>query len=169
MVLNTVGYYSFLVLVKEQMADRLTQRIAAGVPEPGGDMILKIPLALPYPTGAGEYKSSEGEFTYDGSVYRVLKQKHYHDTLYIVGIHDYQATRVANQIKDLSHAFAGGDKHAGTGLKLIDSLSKYYCITQHAILPSSAGWSLEYTLSEPSRHDPCRLAQIVFHPPEVIV
>lgn len=167
MVLNTVGYYSFLVLVKEQMADRLSQKIAAGVSEPGGDIILKIPLALPYASNAGEYESSQGEFTYDGLVYRVLKQKHYNDTLYIVGIHDYHATKVAHQIKDLSHAFAGEGKHTGTGLKLIDSLSKYYCITQHAIAASSAGWYLEYVLSAPSGHSPCRLAQIIFHPPEV--
>lgn len=169
MVLNTIGYYSLLVLVKDQIADRLAQKIASGAPEPGGDLILKIPLSLPYVAGTGEYESSQGEFTYEGAVYRVLKQKHYNDTLYIVGIHDYQATNVANQIKNLSHAFAGEDKHTGNGLKLIDSLSKYYCITQHAILPLSTGWSLERTLSEPSRHYTCRLAEIIFHPPKVNV
>jgi hypothetical protein len=166
MVLNTIGYYSFLVLVKDQIAARLSQKIAAGIPEPGGDMILRIPLSLPYTADDREYKSAQGEFTHEGSVYRVLKQKHYKDTLYIVCIHDYQATKVANQIKDLSHSFAGEGKHPGDGLKLIDSLSKYYCITQYAILPSSTGWSLEHTLSEPTLRYSCRTATIIFHPPE---
>lgn len=166
MVLNTIGYYSFLVLVKDQMADHLTQKIAAGVSEPGGDLILKIPLSLPYVASAGEYESSQGEFTYEGSVYRVLKQRHYNDTLYIVGIQDSRATKVANQLKDLSHAFAGDAKHAGSGLKLIDSLSKYYCVTQHAILSLSMGWSLERTLAEPHHHYTCYIAEIIFHPPE---
>ncbi|MBT1707722.1 hypothetical protein KK062_05800 [Fulvivirgaceae bacterium PWU5] len=165
MVFNTIGYYSFLVLLKEQMADRLSRKIASGVPEPGGDMILKIPLAVPYTTGSEEYESSKGEFTYDGTVYRILKQKHYNDTLYVVCIHDYKATQVANQIKDLSHAFAGDGSH-GTGLKLIDSLSKYYCFTRHTILSLSAGWSLGHTLPEPSHHYSCRWAEIIFHPPE---
>jgi hypothetical protein len=166
MVLNTIGYYSFLVLVKDQRADRLTQKIAAGAPEPGGDLILKIPLSLPYVVSAGEYQSSHGEFTYEGTVYRVLKQRHYNDTLYIVGVHDDQATSVANQLKDLSHAFAGESKHAGSGLKLIDSLSKYYCITQHTIISLSMGWSIEHIVCEPSHRYTRWLADIIFHPPE---
>jgi hypothetical protein len=166
MVLNTIGYYSFLVLVKEQMGSQLTRKIASGAPEPGGDMIVKIPLAVPYPTGSEEYEAAEGEFTYEGSVYKVLKQRHYNDTLYVVCIHDDKATQVSNQIKELSHAFAGEGSHPGTGLKLIDSLSKYYCFTQHTILPLSTGWSLEHTLSEPSHRYSCHLAEIIFHPPK---
>jgi hypothetical protein len=166
MVLNTIGYYSFLVLVQKQMADRLSQKIASGVPEPGGDLILKVPMALPYTTGSEEYEPSQGEFTYDGSIYRILKQKHHHDTLYVVCIQDYKATQVAHQLKDLSHAFAGESKHTGNGLKLIDSLSKYYYFTEHSILSLSTGWSLEHPVSEPRFHYSCRLAEIIFHPPK---
>ena len=169
MVLNTIGYYSFLVLVKEQMGSRLSRKIAAGAPEPGGDMILKIPLTVPYPTGSEEYEAAEGEFSYEGAVYTVLKQRHYNDTLYVVCIHDYKATQVAHQINDLSHAFAGKGDHPGTGLKLIDSLSKYYCFTQHTILSLSAGWSLDCTLSKPSHRYSCHLAEIIYHPPETSV
>lgn len=69
----------------------------------GSDAItLKIPLALPYSFGQQNYERVDGKFNYEGEVYRLVKQKLYNDTLYIVCVKDKKGTVIKDAIEDLA-------------------------------------------------------------------
>lgn len=95
-LLNVIGYYGLFfgleaINTKEILAD-LDSDIYAG----NEAITLRIPIGLPYSSNHNNYERVNGFFEHDGSLYRLVKQKFYNDTLYVVCYQD----KVGKQIKD---------------------------------------------------------------------
>lgn len=72
----------------------------------GSDAItLRIPYTLPYPSNQNNYERVDGKFNYDGAMYRLVKQKLYNDTLYVICVRDKEGTRIENAFGELASSF----------------------------------------------------------------
>ncbi len=126
-IFNSVEYYGLIFLAQTQMTEQVLHKIEANSSELGGNLILAIPIELPYSSDSEGYTTIEGQFVYNGEVYRMVKQKFYHSMLYVVCIKDDQSTKLNSAIADYSKLFSG--KRAGSAnssFKMINSLSKDY-------------------------------------------
>jgi hypothetical protein len=145
MALNAIGYYGFLVIIKSQLTQRTQARLESHAQEIGGNMIIKLPVSFPYSADSPEYGLAEGEITYEGTVYHRIKQRLYHDTLYVVCLRDSHATQAQDQIEQYSRSFAGqGGETEPAGIKIMTTLAKYYfpCIPSPRCMPGGAGFSI---------------------------
>lgn len=168
MALNAIGYYGFLVIIKSQLTQRTQARLESHAQEIGGNMIIKLPVSFPYSADSPEYGLAEGEITYEGTVYHRIKQRLYHDTLYVVCLRDSHATQAQDQIEQYSRSFAGqGGETEPAGIKIMTTLAKYYFPCMHTITPLYAGWG---RVQHPGRvvvHYGYTSSQVIFHPPKM--
>lgn len=166
MGLNTVGYYSFLVMVRNQLTSRVTEKLQSGFNEPGAQMIIKMPLSIPYGTDSHEYEPIHGAISFEGAVYQLVKQRLYKDTLYVVCIRDYKTTEVSNQIKDFSKSFASESKQQSSGIKLVISSAKYCFSKTNSIESLNSGWAIDNTFTEIASRYRYDSNPTIFHPPK---
>lgn len=167
MVMNTVGYYGLLVVVKDRVAHASIRKIKSNINEPGANLIIKVPLAVPYQTDSEMDNLTGSHFTHEGKVYRTLKHRLYKDTLYLICIHDDRTTEADHQINDFAKSFAGDEDSQGRTIKLISSFSKYYFPVSIALEPVQQGWVFEQSYGEcvvRLTEDP---AIPVLHPPRL--
>ncbi len=55
------------------------------------------------------YETINGQFEKGGIVYRMVKQRLYHDTLYIVCVKDDLASKINTALADFAQSFSGHD------------------------------------------------------------
>jgi hypothetical protein len=169
MVLNTIGYYSFLVVTREHLAQTITRKLESNAHEISGNMILKVPMALPYASDSEDYQPVRGEITYDGIVYQFIKQRQYRDTLYIVCLSDARSTEVKDKIIEYSKSFAGENNESGSDATVIVSLSKYFLFHSSLAQISQAGWSRKLSFYEPRHAVNESVSGCIFQPPEFLL
>jgi hypothetical protein len=59
-------------------------------------ILLKLPMALPYPVYDNDYRPMQEEFEHDGSYYKGIKQKLEGDTIYILCVKDVKKKGITN-------------------------------------------------------------------------
>jgi len=168
MGLNTVGYYSFLVMVRNQLTSRVTEKLQSGFNEPGAQMIIKMPLSIPYGADSHEYEPIHGAISFEGTDYQLIKQRLYKDTLYVVCIRDYKTTEASNQIKDFSKSFASESKQQSSGIKLVISSAKYYFSKTNSLESLNTGWTIDRTFVEIASRYRYDSNPPIFHPPKSV-
>lgn len=101
-LLNVVGFYGVFsqleVINNKRVKSRLDEDVYAG----SDAITLRIPLSLPYSTSQQNYERVDGKFNHQGEVYRLVKQKLYNDTLYIVCVKDRKGTVIKEAIEELA-------------------------------------------------------------------
>lgn len=167
--LNSIGYYGLLLLAREQLAFEIRQKIDEHAGTISGNMILKIPYSLPYASNSQDYERTSGEITYSGEVYRMVKQRVYEGTLYIVCVRDAQTTEVNQVISEYSQNFSDQAQESGaSGGKALNQLAKEYIITSLYNKSVSAGWCLLCAYGDADELYHYSQAMGVFHPPQAI-
>lgn len=168
MAMNTLGNYAFLVLLREQIASTAALKIRSNPNEPGADMIVKVPLSVPYMVDSEDYEPTRGQFTHEGNVYQTTKRRFYQDTLYLVCVFDYRTTAADHKISDMAKAFAGdGEDAQGNALKLMLTFAKYCPTAPQAVQTLHPGWVMEcsFATHAPGREQFSEI--IIFHPPRL--
>ena len=162
-----IGYYALLVLVQEQLTDQILQKIDTNASEMGGNLILAIPIELPYASDSEEYTRLDGEIMYGSEVYRLVKQKCYRNILYVVCIKDNQSNQVKAKMGDYSRIFSGQQgEHTNSNIKIINTLSKFYMGEIHFAKPDRDGWC---RLSNPKQFSDLyhfAISAGIFRPPQ---
>lgn len=167
MLVNNIGFYGFLVLLRDQITEATVQKIQSNLNEPGGSLIVKVPLPLPYAIGTGEYEPASGSFTYEGNVFQTIKRKFYNDTLYLMCIHDQRATDAGHQISDLAKSLASEDQQNTAG-KLDLSMAKFFYSNAHDLQHARHAWVMENNRVEHRAGAVRGILVAVFHPPCLI-
>lgn len=67
-------------------------------------LTLRIPLSLPYPSNHNSYERVNGVFEYEGALYRLVKQKLYNDTLYVVCSRDELGKHIKDAIQEAAYS-----------------------------------------------------------------
>jgi hypothetical protein len=140
-LLNTLGYYQVLVIVDHQVREHRVSRINENEDAIGGNVILRIPMTLPYGHDDPEYRSAGGEIVLEGEVYHLVKQRLHRDTLYVVCVKDAGSTRVRNTMAEYSKTFTGQEQKPDTSQKITPSFAKFYLPGTTSFCCNQSGWS----------------------------
>lgn len=138
-LLNVLGYYGILLGIKELSGGRMAKRLETEMYDLGGNLTIKVPLAIPFETTAEHFEGDGGQFEMDGQVFRVMKKRHYNDTLYIVCIKDDRTTRINSALEDHVQSYAGKDN--GTDKQTpVPGLIKDFISGVISLASSGIGW-----------------------------
>lgn len=143
-LLAVLGYYGILSGMKAHSGKRLTKKLETEMYDLGGNITVKVPFSLPFEVTSEYYEREDGEFEMDGETFRIIKQRHYNDTLYIVCIRDEQTTRIKSAIHDLVQTFAGQDD--GEGKEIAPISSKDYIREDIVLTKLVTGWEKDIQL-----------------------
>jgi hypothetical protein len=98
---NVIGYYGIYVALLSQARTALNEKINNDQYKEDQTVTIKIPLTLPYPVQQDGYQRVEGDFEHQGEFYKLVKQKHSNDTLYIVCIKNVEEKKAFKVFSDL--------------------------------------------------------------------
>ena len=164
-LLNTAGYYLFFEGL------RYHSSITWSFDEDdsnGQEVIVKIPMNVPYFSQERDWEKAEGQFEYQGEIYRMVRQKLTLDAIYIGCVEDKEGNLIQQQLADFAKTFTDKEGDSKQSVKSFQGFIKEYLSNTVAVKPSVPGWSS--TLAYSIRHQllvPSFFASIV-HPPERI-
>jgi hypothetical protein len=165
-VFNTIGNYALLFLVKQQLSSQILQRIECNADELSGNLVLTFPITLPYSTDSEEYTRIDGEISYGGEVYQLVKQKIYQNVLYLVCIKDNKGKWANEVIEKFAESTSGQQQEQSkSGILLFGSMAKYFVLTVLSSREHNDGWcrTLKHIpLSESYSYSG---SNSIFHPP----
>jgi len=164
-LLNVLGYYGVLLGLKAGSGTELSVKLDSDMYDLGGTVTFKVPLAVPYSTDSEGYERVDGEFEKDGEIYRLVKQRLYQDTLYIVCVKDEATSKINKTLEDFVQSFAGQDDNTQQTV-VAPSFIKDYVNTEIVLASSDNGWETEVAkASTPHYFFDSYYASIV-HPPD---
>lgn len=119
-LLNIFGYpglfFGWEAFNTQQVQYELDSDIYAG----SEAITFRIPLALPYSSNHDNYERVNGVFEYEGDIYRLVKQKLYNDTIYVICSKDRVGKHIKDAIEQLAHSMnedpAGSKTSSGKAL-----------------------------------------------------
>ena len=79
-----IGYYFLNMGLRYKAKTEISQRLDAEQYSDAETITFEIPLAVPYGFDSKNYERVNGEFEHNGEFYKLVKQKLFHDTLYVV-------------------------------------------------------------------------------------
>ena len=164
-LLNIAGYY--LVFEGWKWHNSITWSFDESV-SGSQELIVEIPLNVPYATQEKDWESAEGQFEYKGDAYRIVKQKVTLDAVFIACVKDNESNRINDQLVDFAKTFTDKPVDGKQSAKSLPGFMKEYVSQVVSIKNSTHGWSQagEYILP-PQSLVPSFSASIV-HPPERI-
>lgn len=163
-LLNVLGYYGVFIGAKKLSRDRLAVRLNSEMYDLGGNVTIKVPLALPYEVTSGHFERNDGQFEMDGEVYQIIRQRHYNDTLYVVCLKDEQATKINSVFEDYVGSFGGHDD--GDGQRSAPGLIKDFVSEVITLKNSGNGWIESIVMNNRTVSLFDNYAVSIVHPPE---
>ncbi|MEJ0032835.1 MAG: hypothetical protein WDO15_21815 [Bacteroidota bacterium] len=142
---NTVGYMYVLNWSERDLERKAEELIDEHISEISGNLIFTIPVTTTVSPEESEYTRIDGEFNFEGTLYRMVKQKVQGNMRYVVCVKDNQTQIASEEINNVIAAVAGQPvKESGSSAtKALGSLLNY-CDT--AIIDqnsTSSGWCRE--------------------------
>jgi hypothetical protein len=161
-----MGYYEVLMVIEKQHLDKVVNKITEYESEISGNLLLRIPMPMPYGHDDDAYARTYGEIVFEGQVYQFVKQKLYQDTLYVVCLKDYQTTQVRDAISDYSKSFAGKDQKSDNNQKgSVVSFAKFYTLWEITSEYNQTGWFRIIRYLPFLDHYYIHSCSSIFHPP----
>ncbi|HLT74112.1 MAG TPA: hypothetical protein VKZ68_03475 [Ohtaekwangia sp.] len=130
---NVGGYYIVFWAMGVQVTNELLSRLDADNYSSDDAIVLSLPLSMPYPVPTDDYMRVNGDFSYNGDHYRLVKQKVENDTLFIVCVRDHESTKLANALNEYTKA--ANNLPAGTkqALTFLGKLYKDFNTTEFSL------------------------------------
>ncbi len=163
-LLNVLGYYGVLLGLKVRASNELSEMLDSDMYDLGGSVTFKIPLTVPYGVNSEFYETVSGEFEKDGVTYRMVKQRLYHDTLYIVCVKDDLSSKINNALAEFVQSFTGqGDDDQKTAAP---NFIKDYITSVTSLASLQPGWQLEVVQASTPRYFFDSYFSSIVHPPD---
>jgi hypothetical protein len=163
---NVLGYYGLFVGLQYQNAKRMTERFDTESYGNEGMITVKIPMTVPYVTESTDFERVDGTFTYEGLVYRMVKQKVTPDALYIVCTRDLTGTKIENALTDFAKTFADNPTDSKSNAKTSVNFIKEYVAGDLVIENPSLGWQREVVRKATHTFFVDSFNSSIVHPPE---
>ncbi len=163
-LLNVLGYYGVLLGLKTASGHDLTERLNSDKYDLGATVTFKVPLAVPYGTDSKSYERVDGEFEKDGEIYRLVKQRFFQDTLYIVCIKDEKTTRINNALEDFVQSFAGHEDDSQQSAA--PGMIKDYVNTVITLTTAVTGWEKDVIQVSATEYFFDSYFASIVHPPD---
>lgn len=164
-LLNIAGYY--LVMEGWQWHNTVTWSFDENASN-SHELIVEIPLNVPYATQVKDWEKVEGQFEYKGEVYRIVKEKLTLDALYIACVKDNQSSLIKQHLEDFAKTFTDKPVDGKQSVKSFPGFIKEFVSQTVSIKTSVAGWSLSVAFVLPSNSLVPSFYSSIVHPPEQI-
>lgn len=163
---NVGGYYIVFWGLRVHADQALTKKLDAGLYAEAETVELKIAVTLPYPLQQRGYERVNGKFEYKGEHYKLVKQKHAHDTLYVICIRDSQQKKLVKTMN--AYAKMTNDLPSSTDntLHLFGKFLKDFEPVAPTALLHQRGWSKSLPLTLKTFFLPHHNSVIPSPPPE---
>lgn len=165
-LLNAVGLYCIFVGLQFKYAQEANEKLDDDQYSNEAALTFKIPLSVPYSVDQPNFERVTGEFEHQGDVYRLVKQKLYRDTLYIVCVKDANSKQINQALSDYVKTFADQPVNPNPTGKLIQSLIKDYLLAGTIIESQSLGWEKHLVPSNYKDHYFFLLSGKIKYPPK---
>ncbi len=162
-LLNVAGYY--LVIEGWKMHHNASWSLEETT-VPGQELILEIPLEVPYATQDHDWESSAGQFEYHGETYRIIKQKVTLNSVLIACVKDSESNRINDQLEDFVKSFTDKPSNGKQEAKAFTGFIKEYVSPIIRLNPSVSGWSLEVAQVNYSNDLTPSFVASIINPPE---
>lgn len=97
---NLGGYYAAFKWLQISAHRDFIQKLESERYDQSETIELKLAITLPYANQVSNgFKRVDGRFEYDGNIYKLVKQKFEHDTLFIVCIKDYKEKQLISNFE----------------------------------------------------------------------
>ena len=103
-LLSIIGYYGLFFGLEALNTKEILSDLDSDIYAGSDAITLRIPISLPYPSNHGNYQRVNGIFEYEGAMYRLVKQKLYNDTLYVVCYKDQVGKKIKDAIQEVAHS-----------------------------------------------------------------
>lgn len=140
-LLNALGYYGILMGLKLKHTKALLAKFDEDDYARDHERIIKVPLTIPYATDSKEYSRIDGEFEYQGEVYRMVKQKLQSDTLYIVCVKDFTSKALKQSLADYVKSFTDKPSNEKNQAKVLQNLIKDFMAASTSLQATNLGWN----------------------------
>jgi len=166
LLMNVLGYYGVFMGLHYKNSQDLMQRFDANDYGEQETVTLKVPLALPYAADETQFERVDGELEHQGEFYRLVKQRLYQDTLYMVCYKDSQSKRIKQALADYVKTFTDKPADAKSSGKTLQTFIKDYISSTVAIETLTDGWekNLSFFAVAPSYHQDT--IHLIKHPPK---
>jgi hypothetical protein len=163
---NVGGYYVVFWGLQYQ-ANRIVQKqLDNGTYAVSAEVTLSIPLTLPYPIYEEGFTRVNGSFEYQGTQYKLVKQKIESDKLIVVCIKDEKSTNLNTTLSNVAKA-ANHQKSSKEALSLLAKLIKEFQGEEMMLFGSTLGWSRDINEMELSLSYHAASLPINIPPPRV--
>jgi len=105
LLFNALGFYGLLEGLRYKSSKELVQRLDNRQYSVDETVTIKVPFNLPYQLTNQEFQRVDGEISYNGEFYRLVKQKFENDSLVIVCIRDHESQRIHQALADYVKTF----------------------------------------------------------------
>lgn len=169
-LLNVLGYYGVFMGLQVGSSINARTKLDRGDYATGNLITIKAPLTVPYSVDQNEYERVDGEFQHNGEYFRLVKQKLYKDTLFIVCIKDdglrkmHQA--LADYVKTFTDSPVNSGKSSSNGKSALTFIQDYISETT-CLKFREYGWTKTLVYFSPESAQPVSFSPSINHPPEV--
>ena len=165
LMMNILGYYGVFMGLSFRNDASMQTMLDLGEVNTSELIELKVPISVPYVSGSDNYERVDGKFEHLGQVYRLVKQKYFSDTLYILCVKDAQATRINDALSDYVKTFTD---HQSTNSSSSPSFSfiKDYLPQSVCLIVSTPAVEQDVILNGICKNFISSYFSDIIHPPE---
>ena len=137
-LLNIIGYYGLFFGLEALNTKEILSDLDSDIYAGSEAITLRIPISLPYPANHDSYQRVNGAFEYEGAMYRLVKQKLYNDTLYVVCYKDQVGKKIKDAIQEVAHSIDDQptDNKSNSGKHSVNFVKEFETSENLDILPS---------------------------------
>lgn len=166
-LLNLLGFYGVFLGLQFKNAQEANDQLDEELYSGADAMTFRVPLTVPYSTDHQDYERVSGEFEHDGDVYRLVKQKLFRDTLYIVCVKDINSKKINQALVDYVKTFTDKPVNAKQqNGKQVLSFMKDYVTMRVAVESQSSGWKKTVGYGDFTRYYLSYHTSRIKHPPK---
>jgi hypothetical protein len=166
LLFNVAGYQGLLVGLQYSNDQKITRFADLDLYQASELTTIKIPMALPYPTGSVNVERANRKIEFKGEHYQLIKQKFDQDTLYLMCVKDHDGKHIQEAYTDFAKRLTDQPVDTGHGAKVLPSFVKEYLASAFDIDQATDGWRLQLL---PKNFQPSMLGEFttaVNQPPE---
>ena len=142
-LLNVAGYY----VVMEGWRRHVSVSWSDANLNKNQEMVVRIPLEVPYNTKNGEWEPANGQFEFQGEIYRITQQKIDLDAVYLACIKDTESNQINQQLGEFVKTFSDKPSDSKSSPKVFHGFIKEYFSERIGVTYEHQGWVLNKVLS----------------------
>jgi hypothetical protein len=166
-LLNVLGYYGIFMGLRHKMVGQIKENLNESNYALSDEITFKVPMALPYASDMKEYERVDGEFKHEQNTYRLVKQKLFKDTLYIVCVKDSHLQKIDKALEDYVKTFSDKPSSEKSGTKTILTFSKDFISQSISLESIHEGWELAFVKHLSDLNGTSTFCSEIIQPPKI--